>query len=115
MTNTIKIHYQAEIAAYHVARQNGATPRAWHHLERGHILAQRHFFLHLDSHLKMLSYAIALHQRKEIFGQLARLALVPLGNISGRLPMGNTGRSNISAFQPMDIPADLQVLLDPKD
>ena len=49
---------------------------------------------------------------REIRGQLPRLALVPLGHLFSRLPAGNTGRSNVSAFAPMDVPADLKRLLD---
>jgi hypothetical protein len=33
--------------------------------------------------------------------------LAPLGSLTGRLPVGNSGRSNVSAFAPMPIPADL--------
>ncbi|MBT8427288.1 MAG: DUF3703 domain-containing protein, partial [Erythrobacter sp.] len=31
----------------------------------------------------------------------------PLGNLTGRLPWGNTGRANVSAFAPMPYPDDL--------
>jgi hypothetical protein len=58
-------------------------------------------------HLAMLGYAIRLRQPREIIGQLARLALAPIGTITGRIPRGNTGRSNVSAFQPMPIPPGL--------
>jgi Protein of unknown function (DUF3703) len=108
MTNSIKRHYQAELSAYQSARKTGDRVRAWHHLERTHILGQRSFLLHIASHLHMLAYAVALRDGKEIAGQLVRLTLAPLGNVTGRLPHGNTGRSNISAFAPMDIPQDLQ-------
>jgi hypothetical protein len=46
-----------------------------------------------------------------VTGQLARLALAPLGALTGRMPWGNNGRSNVSAFKPMPIPDDLQDLL----
>jgi hypothetical protein len=36
-------------------------------------------------------------------GQLLRLLLVPLGHLSGRFPLGNTGRSHVSAFRPMSV------------
>ncbi|MFD2377205.1 DUF3703 domain-containing protein [Ottowia pentelensis] len=36
----------------------------------------------------------------EVAGQLLRLALVPLGHLSGRLPIGNPGRATVSAFEP---------------
>ena len=81
---------------------------AWHHLERAHIIAQMRLVPHLVSHWAMLR--LALHQRdaREVMGQLLRLFLAPIGNLTGHLPLGNTGRSTVSAFAPMDIPRDLQ-------
>lgn len=56
----------------------------------------------------MLCYAIALKDRREVFGQVFRLALVPLGALTGRIPIGNNGRARVSAFTPMTIPDDLK-------
>jgi hypothetical protein len=47
----------------------------------------------------------------EIAGQLLRLALVIPGTALGRLPEGNTGGANVSAFQPMPIDEELTRLL----
>jgi hypothetical protein len=49
---------------------------------------------------------------REVFGQLLRLLLVPLGHLTGRLPLGNAGRSNISAFQVMPIREDIAALIE---
>lgn len=68
--------------------------------------------LHLRVHLAMLGYAFRLRQPREIVGQLARLALAPLGTLTGRVPHGNTGRANVGAFAPMPLPADLIVAFD---
>ena len=38
--------------------------------------------------------------------------LVPLGHLSGRLPLGNTGRSNVSAFAAMDVKPEIRALVD---
>jgi hypothetical protein len=46
---------------------------------------------------------------------LFRLALVPLGSLTGRVPVGNTGRARISAFKPMPIPSDLEALISQRD
>lgn len=108
MTQPLKTAFANEVAIYRQARAASDQTRAWHHLERAHILGQLHMGLHIDSHLHMLSYAIHLRQGREVVGQLVRLLLAPLGNLTGRLPLGNTGRANISAFLPMEIPADLQ-------
>ena len=73
---------------------------------------QRDFGRHWRMHVTMLRAAWALRDGRELLGQLLRLSLVPLGHLFGRLPLGNTGRSNVSAFTPMDVPADLKRLLD---
>ena len=90
-----------ERATFRRARASGNAEAAWLALEREHILAQPYLWPHIRSHTAMLGFA------KEAGGQLIRLALAPLGNISGRLPHGNTGRADISAFAPMPIPPDL--------
>lgn len=104
----VRAAYLVELGAYHGARGVGDWDTAWRHLERGHILAQPRFGLHLASHIQMLKLAISRRDAREISGQLLRIALVPLGALTGRLPMGNTGRARVSAFAPMPVPADLQ-------
>ena len=105
----------AEMAIYRYSRQVDDRPSAWRSLERAHILAQPFFGLHLSSHRHMLGYALSLSDWREAAGQLVRLALVPLGSLTGRLPVGNTGRARISAFQPMPMPPDLAALISPHD
>lgn len=60
----------------------------------------------------MLAFAVQLRDWPEAAGQLLRLAIAPLGNLTGRLPTGNTGRSTVSAFTAMDIPSDLRAIID---
>jgi len=86
----------------------GDTAVAWTALERAHILAQPRLVPHLRVHALMLRHAIATRDRREVLGQLARLALAPLGAATGRIPVGNTGRASVSAFRPMPIPSDLR-------
>jgi hypothetical protein len=97
-----------ERAAYRTARSDNDRETAWRALERLHILSQPLIWLHVRSHLDMLGYALALRDMKEVAGQFVRLALAPFGNLTGRLPIGNTGRANVSAFLPMEISEDLQ-------
>jgi hypothetical protein len=82
-------------------------------LERAHVLGQRDFARHWRVHVLMLRAAWAAKEARELRGQLLRLALTPIGHLTRRLPRGNTGRANVSAFAPMSVPADLQRLLDP--
>ncbi|WP_234002600.1 MULTISPECIES: DUF3703 domain-containing protein [Sphingopyxis] len=104
-----------ELDRYRAARTAGDGRSAWIALERAHVVAQSFFALHLASHWRMLGYALALGDGREAAGQLFRLALVPLGSLTGRLPVGNTGRARISAFKPMPIPSDLEALISQRD
>ncbi len=90
----------------------GDTGAAWWALERAHIISQPDLPLHLRVHWTMLGYAIRMGDLREVAGQMLRLALAPIGSLTGRIPVGNTGRSNVSAFEPMAIPADLRAVID---
>jgi hypothetical protein len=99
---------EQEMADYRAARTANDAPAAWRALERVHIISQTLFWPHIQSHIAMLGYALALRDGKEIAGQLMRLLLAPLGNLTGRLPIGNTGRADVSAFMPMTIDDELK-------
>lgn len=104
-----------EMAAYRSAEASGDHHFAWHHLERVHIVSQPFLGPHLTSHGAMLGFAIRQRDWGEMLGQLVRIILAPLGALTGRLPIGNTGRSTLSAFAPMPIPADLVEALRQQD
>ncbi|GEO02030.1 hypothetical protein NSE01_38620 [Novosphingobium sediminis] len=103
--------YREELATFRVASAQGDHLAAWRALERGHILAQARLPLHLHSHAVMLAYALARREWGEVSGQVFRLLLAPLGTLTGRLPVGNTGRTNVSAFASMPLPEDIADLL----
>lgn len=96
----------------HAAGDVAAALRA---LERAHVLGQTDFGPHLSVHLCMLRVGFTSRDWHEVRGQVMRIALVPVGHLFGRLPRGNTGRSNVSAFAPMTIPPDVARLLDNKE
>lgn len=100
-----------ELEAYRAARRRRDPQTAWAALERAHILSQPMLGQHLGVHAVMLGLALRTGDAREVAGQLARLALAPLGALAGRIPRGNTGRSNVSAFRPMSIPDDLRHLI----
>ncbi|MDT0576432.1 DUF3703 domain-containing protein [Croceicoccus sp. F390] len=100
-----------EYRAASLAEASGRVERAWHHLERAHIVAQILLWPHCQSHWRMLGLALRQRDWREATGQIARLTLAPLGNLTGRLPVGNTGRSDVSAFVCMEIPSDLREVL----
>jgi hypothetical protein len=105
---TVQQMITIEMAAYAQSRKRGDVATAWRALERAHIMSQPYLGLHVTNHWTMLTFAISERDMKEVLGQIFRLALAPLGAISGRIPTGNTGRSNIGAFVPMDIPEDIR-------
>jgi hypothetical protein len=104
-----------EMAAFAEARRRGDVVSAWRALERAHIVSQPMLSRHMRVHAAMLGYAVRLLDGGEVAGQLARLALAPLGAITGRLPWGNTGRSDMSAFRTMPIPPDLAEAMSRKE
>ena len=89
----------------------GDAASAFRSLERAHVLGQTRIGPHLHVHLAMLRLAWASRDGREIRGQLLRTALVPLGHLLGRLPLGNTGGANVSAFEPMPIAPELERLM----
>ncbi|WP_269533538.1 DUF3703 domain-containing protein [Chitinimonas sp. BJYL2] len=70
-------------------------------LEQAHIVGQPVFRQHWLSHWWMLKAGWHLGDSREVAGQLLRLALTPLGHLTGRLPAGNTGRARVNPFKPM--------------
>lgn len=111
---TVDQAIEAEMAAYRNARAAHQIEAAWQALARVHILSQTRIWPHIRSHIEMLGFAVAMRDGKEVFGQMIRLVLAPLGNITGPLPLGNTGRANVSAFAPMEIPEDLAGVMNKK-
>lgn len=84
------------------AASAGEPPAArWPWLEAAHVLGQTRLGLHWRSHTAMLRYALQLRDGREVLGQLLRLALVPLGHLLQRLPLGNIGRARVPALRPM--------------
>lgn len=82
--------------------QDAATlEERWSLLMAAHVVGQSALRLHLHSHWTMLALAARSRDGREAVGQLLRLALVPFGHLTGRLPRGNVGRATVSAFAPM--------------
>jgi hypothetical protein len=94
------------------ARRSGDLPNTWVHLERAHVLSQPWAWPHIRVHAAMLRTAAAATDLREIGGQLTRLAVAAPGSWSGRYPSGNSGRARVSMFAPMNVPDDLESILD---
>lgn len=98
---------ERELSAFRAAHEIRDLPTAWRALERAHIASQTGFAPHCRVHIAMLWFALQQRDAREVLGQSFRLMLVPVGHAFRRLPVGNTGRSNVSAFVPMPMPEDL--------
>lgn len=99
--------FAAEIAAARAAFHRGELDNAFYHLERSHILGQRHTGRHVLVHGWMLRVGVRRRDAREVFGQLLRIvAALAFSRIW--VPLGNTGGANVSAFRPMPIPDDLR-------
>jgi hypothetical protein len=59
----------------------------------------------------MLATGVHVRDVREVWGQLLRLAVAGPGSLTGRYPVGNTGRARVPATQPMPIREDLADLL----
>jgi len=97
----------ARLIAQFRATPHHEPSRRWLLLEAAHVVGQMRFLPHLRVHALMLHFAWRTRDWSEVVGQVMRLLLVPLGHAMGRLPIGNPGRSNISAFQPMPVRPDI--------
>lgn len=96
-------------------RSAGDANSAFAALERAHVLGQLDFVPHLRVHWQMLRAGWSVGDWREVMGQLMRIALVPVGHLVGRLPIGNTGGANVSAFKPMPIAPELERLIGDRD
>jgi hypothetical protein len=112
MKPALRSAFEAELAAARVAEAGGEARVAWRSLERAHVLSQPFAAPHLRVHLTMAAFAWRRSDVRELLGQLPRLLLAAPGSWTGRAPRGNTGGSDVGIFTPMEIPQDLQALLE---
>ncbi len=100
-----------EIAAAERLSAEGDTVSAFHHLERAHILGQGSTYQHMRVHVLMLKHGIRENDRREITGQVLRIAGAATKTPLGLVPTGNTGGANVNPLKRMVIPPDLRVIL----
>ena len=110
MHSELKPSYLAELEAARRAEGAGDFQTAFTHLERAHILSQKYALAHAATHLRMLRLGWRTRDFREVLGQLTRtIAALVFSRIW--VPVGNTGRANVSAFAPMPVPEDLAEIL----
>lgn len=112
MQPTLKAAFDAEVQSAEHALARDSLAEAFAHLERAHVLGQWYVRSHLIAHLGMLRIGWRRRDLGEIVGQLIRIPGGMIGSAIGRVPRGNTGGANISAFRQLPIPPDLRELLE---
>ena len=111
MEPKVQLAYSEYLALADQACKSKDYQSSFTYLEYAHILGQQDVLCHLQVHLQMLWLALYTADCRELAGQSYRLLLTPFGHLFNRLPLGNTGRSNVSAFESMPIPEELRAIL----
>ena len=104
----LKYYYLRELVQYKSCFTAQNFERAWHHLERAHILGQAYPVSHTYAHWLMLKFGFKIKDRKEILGQLPRLLVGGVKSFVGNIPVGNTGGANVPPLKPMPVPEDIR-------
>jgi hypothetical protein len=90
----------------------GDVLHAFTHLERAHVLGQKHTRAHVRAHWAMLRYAWRFGDAWNVVGQLGRLLGATFVTWAW-VPKGNTGGTNIGASEKLPIPPELSRLISP--
>lgn len=86
--------------------------KAIHHFERAHVLGQFYVGPHTQTHIWMFIVGVRTGNFREILGQLLRIPLGMIGSALGKVPLGNTGGTDIKLTATLPIPDDLKIHLD---
>lgn len=113
MPKGLRKAFDHEISLYVQYFSNGVLDRAWHHLERAHILGQPWAVEHTNVHWLMLKFGIKIKNWQEILGQIPRLLVGGVKSFVGKIPVGNTGGANVPPLRPMEIPEDIKEMMKP--
>lgn len=111
MPTNLKPFYRDELRQAKEALDRKLYRKCWHHLERAHILGQPYPLAHSLVHWKMLRFGIKIKDANEIIGQLPRLVFGGVKSFVGKIPTGNTGGADVPPLRPMEIPPDLQAII----
>lgn len=103
--------FQNELLAAGQAEARMDIEGAFLHLSRAHILSQRATTQHVFVHWRMLCLGARIGDWREVVGQFSRILAAALFSRIW-VPIGNTGRANVSAFRPMDVPDDLKAIIE---
>lgn len=108
LPKALQPYYQLELEKYKVECTNTNLKKAWHHLERAHIIGQKYPYAHTYVHWKMLQFGFKIKSGKEVIGQLPRLIFGGVKSFVGKIPVGNPGGANVPPLKPFPIEKDIQ-------
>ena len=111
MHSELRLAFDHEIALSRKLIAQGDLERAFSHLERAHVLGQRHVMPHAQSHWLMLGLELRRRRFKAVAGQAVRFVLGIAGSVVGLVPVGNTGGTDISMFKRLPVAPDLQAVI----
>ncbi|ESU19075.1 hypothetical protein FLJC2902T_18610 [Flavobacterium limnosediminis JC2902] len=103
--------YKKELEAFKDNLQIDNLNMAWYHLERAHIIGQKYPYEHSYVHWKMLQFGFKIKSTREVIGQIPRLLIGGVKSFVGHIPVGNTGGSNVPPLKSMEIPKDIQEII----
>jgi hypothetical protein len=106
MKNKLKNAFNHEMELAKASFASEDYQQCYNHLERAHILGQRNYLPHVQSHYWMYKVGVKTGDVREALGQVVRM-IMSIFSIINLVPLGNTGRARISPVKPMPIPADL--------
>lgn len=107
----LKIEVNKELQLAYHAFEKGERTISWRHLERAHILGQSYPIEHTIVHWQMIRFGFKIKNAREITGQIPRLFFGGIKSFIGKIPLGNTGGSDVPSLKPMEIPNDLLLIL----
>ncbi len=111
MTAKLRAAFSEEMQQARSLYYQGQYQQCFQHLERAHVLGQRHYVPHVINHYWMLKVGWRSRDVREVLGQILRI-VGSVGSLIGWIPIGNTGGANVSAIKPMPIPPDLARFFD---
>ena len=111
MPKTLVPYFDTEITEARLSLMSHNLQNCWYHLERAHIIGQKYPYSHSYVHWKMLLFGFKIKSVKEILGQIPRLLVGGVKSFVGHIPVGNTGGANVPPLRSMEIPSDIQKIL----
>lgn len=112
MPAALKPFFKQSLQDYATALNKNEMGKAWHHLEKAHVIGQRYPYHHSLVHWKMLVFGCRIKSVKEVIGQLPRLMVGGIKSFVGTIPVGNTGGANVPPMQSMPIQQEIREIFE---